>query len=95
MNQILVNEKIYVTPELKRKKKFYKFEFFLSVFLLCIVTSFYIYAEYDKHKSEEVSQKILSVVGTAQENEDNTTIPKKENEIIVVILNNSNTEEVI
>ena len=27
MNQILVNEKIYSTPELKRKKKFYKKKF--------------------------------------------------------------------
>ena len=28
MNQILVTEKIYVTPELKKKKKTYKIEFF-------------------------------------------------------------------
>ena len=33
MNQILVTEKIYVTPEIKRKKKMYKFEFFLTVFV--------------------------------------------------------------
>ena len=26
MNQILVTERIYVTPELKRKRKFYKME---------------------------------------------------------------------
>lgn len=28
MNQILVTEKIYVTPELKRKKKMYRFLYF-------------------------------------------------------------------
>lgn len=28
LNQILVTEKIYVTPELKEKKKIYKIEFF-------------------------------------------------------------------
>ena len=27
MNQILVSEKLYVTPELKRKKKIYQFAF--------------------------------------------------------------------
>ena len=49
MNQILVTEKIYVTPELKRKKKLYKFNFFLSVFLVCVLFSYYIYAEYDRN----------------------------------------------
>ena len=37
MNQILVTEKLYITPELKKKKKAYKFYFFLSVFLVCIL----------------------------------------------------------
>lgn len=32
MNQIIVTEKIYVTPELRRKKKIYKIQFALSVF---------------------------------------------------------------
>ena len=51
MNQILISEKIYVTPELKRKKNFFKLEFFLSVFFVCVLFSFYIYAEYDKNCS--------------------------------------------
>lgn len=72
MNQILVTEKLYITPELKRKKKIYKFYFFLSIFLVCILISAYIYAEYDRNKSEEVSQEILSNVEVA---EDNTVIP--------------------
>ncbi len=67
MNQILVTQKIYVTPELKRKKVFYKFEFFLSVFLLCLLCSFYIYAEYDRNKSEEVGKLMLETVTEAQE----------------------------
>ena len=54
MNQILVTEKLYVTPELKRKKRIYKLELFLSVFLICLLFSYYIYAEYDRNKSEEV-----------------------------------------
>lgn len=59
MNQILVTEKIYVTPELRRKKKMYKLQFFLSALLVCLLFSYYIYAEYDRTKSEEVSKEIL------------------------------------
>ena len=59
MNQILITEKLYVTPELKRKKKIYKFDFVISIFLVCILTSLYIYAEYDRNKSAAVSQEIL------------------------------------
>ena len=32
MNQILVTKKLYITPELKKKKKAYKVYFILSVF---------------------------------------------------------------
>ncbi len=64
MNQILVTEKLYVTPELKRKKKLYKVQFFVSVLLVCLLSSYYIYAEYDRNKSEEVSQTLLSEVKT-------------------------------
>lgn len=71
MNQILVTEKIYVTPELKRKKKIYKFNFIISVILIIVLFSFYAYAEYDRNKNEDISQDILNgmVVG-----EDGTTI---------------------
>ena len=59
MNQILISEKVYITPELKRKKRMYKIDFFISVFLVFILSSYYIYAEYDKSKSEEKAQEIL------------------------------------
>ncbi|MFR5683360.1 MAG: sortase [Clostridia bacterium] len=91
MNQILVTEKIYVTPELKRKRKLYKIEFFLSVFLICSLFTYYIYAEYDKTKSEEVSKMILSELEfkKPEENQnDHTTISVKDNDVIVVALQN-------
>ena len=53
MNQILVTKKLYITPELKRKKKVYKFEFIISIFLVCVLTSLCIYAEYDRTKNEK------------------------------------------
>ena len=48
MNQILVNQKVYVTPKLKRKKRFYKIQFVLSILAVIILTSYYAYSEYDK-----------------------------------------------
>lgn len=81
MNQILVSEKIYVTPEMKRKKKFFKFEFFLSIFLVCILSSYYIYAEYDRNKSEQVSKEILANIQFEE--------PEEKLERVVVILNSA------
>ena len=62
MNQILVTEKLYVTPELKRKKKIYRFCFILSVIIIIGLISFYIYSEYKRNKDEEISQDILSEI---------------------------------
>ncbi len=74
MNQILITQKIYVTPELKRKKKAYRFNFFISIFLICLLFSYYIYAEYDRNKNEEISQEILSRMSIVQEGEDGQNI---------------------
>lgn len=82
MNQILVTEKIYVTPELKRKKKIYKILFMLSVFSIISLFSAYIYAEYDRNKDESISEDILSFM-TVQEDE--TTVSSYENALVVKI----------
>ncbi len=90
MNQILVTEKLYVTPELRRKKKLFKLQFFLCVFLACLLFSYYIYAEYDRGKSEEVSQEILmGMTKRREEKEVDNTIKKKDN-VIIVALDDSN-----
>lgn len=89
MNQILVTKKLYITPELKRKKKIYKFDFILSIFLVCILVSLYIYAEYDRNKSEEVSQTILAEMNS-QEEKDNTIA--KSNVLVVVLSNDASND---
>ena len=94
MNQILVSEKLYITPELKRKKRMYKIDFFISVFLVCILFSYYIYAEYDKNKNEAVSKEILSNLNFENNVVDDTTI-KFANNSIVVILNTEDPFEII
>lgn len=87
MNQILISEKLYVTPEVKKKKKAYKSGFFLSVFLVCILSSYAIYAEYDRNKSEQVSKEILDNM----EFQDTTQVV--EEEATVVILNAASEED--
>lgn len=86
MNQILVTQKLYVTPELKRKKRIYKFYFIISIFVVCILTSMYIYAEYDRNKGEAESKEILEGMLTqvsAEVVEDNTIAT---DDILLVVL---------
>ena len=94
MNQILIAEKIYITPEMRKKKRMYKIDFFISVFLVVILFSYYIYAEYDKNKSEAVSKEILSSVTFEDNLVDDTTI-KFSKESTLVILNTEDPFEVI
>lgn len=82
MNQILVTEKVYVTPELKRKKKMYKMLFMLSIFSIISLFSIYIYAEYDRNKDASISDDILSHL---TQPDDDTTIGSYENALVVKI----------
>ena len=84
MNQILVSEKIYVTPELKRKRKTYKIIFILCLVLIIILTGYYVFAEYDKSQKEQISRQILDQMN------DQTTV---EESFIVVALDEEPTEE--
>lgn len=90
MNQILVTEKIYVTPELKRKKKMYKLMFAISLFCMICLSTMYIYAEVDRNKESEVSKNILQNMF-----EDSTIVNQEENELIVKITQDgaSNVDE--
>lgn len=74
MNQILITEKLYVTPELKKKKKVYQFAFLISIICVFLLSSYYIYAEYDRNKSEELSQEILAGIDDTTVNEDDNLL---------------------
>ena len=109
MNQILVTEKVIVTKEMRKKKKFYKRNFFFSIFLVCVLFSYYVYAEYDRNKNEEKSHEILSNLNLEIEsniNEDDETVMEPsafiasnavriENDILKVFLNSTMNEEEI
>ena len=89
MNQILVTEKIYITPELKKKKKMYKFNFIISIILIVVLFSFYAYAEYDRNKTADISQEIL--LGTSEA--DDTTMKNDSDVWIVALDGNDDTVE--
>ena len=88
MNQILISEKIYVTPELKRKKKLYKFNFVVSIILVVVLFGYYVYAEYDRNSADK-SQEILSGLKVVDQSVDTTIADstiKLNDDILVVVL---------
>lgn len=96
MNQILVTEKLYITPELKKKKKIYKISFFLSIFVMIILSCAYIYAEYDRNMLEDSSQDLLTKVMLGDVDtspEDNTTVTVQENALVVLMTQEQIVEE--
>ena len=84
MNQILIAEKLYVTPAMRTKKKLFKIEFFLSVFALIGLSTYGICSAYDRNKSEAVSREILGAMQVQPE-----TIMVEE-QAVVLVLNDSN-----
>ncbi len=91
MNQILITQKLYVTPELRRKKKLYRIEFFISVFLVCLLFSYYVYAEYDRTAGVEIGDEILqsfkaqeTVADVAEEID--TTVRDVADDVIIVAM---------
>lgn len=89
MNQILVTEKLYITPELKKKKKAYKVSFFLSIFAMIVLSCAYIYAEYDRNRLENSSQDLLFKVMSGEideevQEEDTTTAPPEDALVVLM-----------
>ena len=101
MNQILVTDKVFITPEFKRKKKAYKFHFVFSVLAVIILSSYCIYGAYERDRDEEVSQMILADLEVAEpltaptETIGNTTMNKEDNIIIVVLEPNQRIPDVV
>ncbi len=81
MNQILVSKKLYVTPAMKRKKKLFKAEFFLSVTALLVLSVYGMSQAYDRNKNEAISKEILASMEIQPE------VVTIEEEAKVIILN--------
>ncbi len=92
MNQILVTEKIYVTPELKRKKKIYKINFILSVVAIVILCSFYAHSEYARNKDEDISQDILEGIVEEEMNEAERVAASEEESVWKIMISEINQQ---
>lgn len=88
MNQILISEKVYVTKEMKKKKKVYKTLYIISVIVVIILSLYYIMSERNKIAKEGLSHEILEQIAN-----DNTII--EEHTIVVSLDNNSDDSQVI
>lgn len=96
MNQILVTEKLYITPEVKKKKARYKTMFFVSIVAICSLFSYYVYAEYNKDKSEEVSKRILAQISSSENtiNTEDSTVKNIVNDVLIVSLDAKSSDAV-
>ena len=101
MNQILVTQKLYITPELKKKKRAYKMSFIACIMVIILLIGMYTYANYDRMKNEELSGTILADIDFQEadeaeiETEDVTTIDENENALIVAITKEQAIEETV
>lgn len=82
MNQILVYEKLYVTPELRRKKKIYKINFIISVVIIIVLCLSYAHSEYAKFQEQDISDEVLSqlIEDEEQISEEERKIAKEQDE---------------
>ena len=88
MNQILVSDKIYVTKEMKRKKRIYRALYFFSLFVIIILLTYYVLAEKDRNDQEAIGQEIgLEIEKLVAEDE---TMARKP---LVVSLDEDNVED--
>ncbi len=87
MNQILISQKVYVTKEMKRKRKIYKILYIISVITVIILSLYYIIAERNKSVQEGYSYEIMEQMG------DNTIIEEKA--IVIALDDNSDDSQVI
>ena len=69
MNQILVTEKLYVTPELRRKKRMYKINFIISIIVIGILSGIYVHTEVERNQEQDISQDILEGIVEEEMNE--------------------------
>lgn len=69
MNQILVTEKLYVTPELRRKKRIYKINFILSIIVIGVLCGIYVHNEVERNQEQDISQDILEGIVEEEMNE--------------------------
>lgn len=85
MNQILISKRFYETKQTKRKRRFYKTMYTLSIITIVVLLVYYVYAEKNRNEGEAVGQELLSQV-----EDDNTVV---EESAIVFALDDNQEED--
>lgn len=96
MNQILVTQKVYITPELKKKKKMYRMSFILCILVIIVLSGLYLYAEYERYADNEVAGDLLGNIDFTTEDDgtyDEETINEIQNALIVSITDGEQPDE--
>ena len=86
MNQILISKKLYVTKEMKRKRRMYKILYTMSIITIIVLLWYYVYAEKKRNEGEAVGQELLS-----QTEADNTVV--EESAIVFALDDNEEDSE--
>lgn len=77
MNQILISERLYVTKEMKRKKRMYKSLYIISIMTIIVLLLYFVIAERNRNMQEALGKEILDQMS------DTTTV--SDNAIVVAL----------
>lgn len=85
MNQILISETLYVTPEIRRKKRIYKISFMLAIILVIALSVYYFISEHIQNKDAEKAEHLLSSINFVIDDIDTGEITLSRGSSVVVL----------
>ena len=86
MNQILVTEKLYVTPELRRKKQIYRINFIISIIVIVVLCAVYIHSEVERNQEQDISHDILEGIVEEEMNESERIAASEEEDVWKIMI---------
>ncbi len=85
MNQILISETLYVTPEIRRKKRIYKIFFIMAMLLVVALSVYYFTSEHLQNKEAEQAEQLLSSINFVIDDIDTGEITVHRGSSVVVL----------
>lgn len=85
MNQILISETLYVTPEIRRKKRIYKINFIIAIVLVIALSIFYFVSEHLQNQDAEKAEQLLSSINFVIDDIDTGEITLSRGSSVVVL----------
>lgn len=85
MNQILISQTLYVTPEMRKKKRMYKLIFITAIILVIALSVYYFLSEYIQNKDAEQAERLLSSINFVIDDIDTGEITVSRGSTVVVL----------